>query len=151
MSKYGKLKKMLATEVAARKVYAEGLEAVNALEALEADRKSLEALLVDMRKQKTDLAVELEDMRDKLLETDAKAAKAISDANAEVAKTYTEAAEKVRLMIEQGNKEIEQAAEQLKMITKSIDEAKVELARTEGMKVAASEELEEIRAKLRSI
>lgn len=146
-----KARQMLAKEVADRKVYADALEAVNALEGLATTKAELEAAVDALKTEKEALNDQCEAEARKVSEAYAKAQQIATDAENEAARVVNAAHTKAKEIEQDHADKITKAIKAHEAVLADIEAASTDLCALNEQIAEANRTLEAIREKLKGI
>ena len=146
-----KARQMLAQEVSNRKVYADALEAVNALETLSTTKAEIEEAITALTAEKAQLDADCDKAALALTAAENKAKEIVFNAETEAARTVNAAVAKAKEIEDESDKAKAEAETELDITTLSIGAKKEELAAVEAKIAEANNKLEAIREKLKGI
>jgi len=146
-----KARQMLAQEVSNRKVYADALEAVNALETLATTKAEIEEAITALTDEKAQLDADCDKAALSLTAAENKAKEILFNAETEAARTVNAAVAKSKKIEAESDKAKAEAETELEIATLSIGAKKEELAAVEAQIAEANKTLEGIREKLKGI
>ena len=146
-----KARQMLAKEVADRKVYADALEAVNALEGLATTKEELEKAVEALKVERVEIDAMCDKAADTLKAMEDKAKQIMTDAQNEAARVVNAAHAKVKEIEANCRLDETKAKLELAAIGDEIEKSKRSLELTQLQIDEANKTLEGIREKLKGI
>ena len=146
-----KARQMLAKEVADRKVYADALEAVNALEGLATTKAELEAAVDALKIEKAEIDVMCDKAADTLKAMEDKAKQIATDAENEAASVVNAAHTKAKEIEQDHADKITKAIKAHEAVLADIEAASTDLCALNEQIAEANKTLEAIREKLKGI